>query len=51
MRHIDFDDLWVAKWTIPREKLLRFSELELHDRDYTVFSELPPPPPKKMTDE
>jgi hypothetical protein len=51
MTHIKFEDLWSTKWGIPKEKLVPFCELELHDRNYTEFIKLPPPPKKKMTDE
>jgi hypothetical protein len=51
MTVIKFDPLWAHKWGIPKEKLLSFCELRLHDRNYTEFIEMPPPPKKKITDE
>ena len=46
-----FEPLWVRKIGIPKEKILSFCELRLHNRNYTEFTEMPPLKEKKMTDE
>ena len=42
MQSIKFEALWVARSDIPREKIQQFSNMQLHNRNYTEFVELPP---------
>jgi hypothetical protein len=41
MKSLDFSNLWSGKWDIPAEKLLNLSELQLHNRNYTTFDDMP----------